>query len=93
MAVLLLFWIMSSSDLPLLLRLNDLHERFFYETRRLMLDIVVVAVIVVDIVVVASLSQVALNWKRATFHAIYCTYLRITDRQLRIEAKQSTIFD
>ena len=43
-----------------MLRLNDLHERFFYETRRLMLDIVVV-VIVVDIVVVASLSQVALN--------------------------------
>ena len=54
-----------------------------------MLDIVVV----VDIVVVASLSQVALNWKRATFHAIYCTYLRTTDRQLRIEARQSTIFD
>jgi len=52
-----------------------------------MLDIVIV-VVVVDIVVVASLSQVALNWKRATFHAIYCTYLRITDRQLRIEARQ-----
>ena len=48
-----------------------------------MIDIVVVVVIVVvDIVVVASLSQVALNWKRATFHAIYYTYLRITDRQL-----------
>ena len=41
-----------------MLRLNNLHERFFYETRRLMLDIVVVVVIVVDIVVVASLSQV-----------------------------------
>ena len=77
-----------------MLRLNDLHERFFYETRRLMIDIVVVVVIVVvDIVVVASLSQVALNWKRATFHAIYYTYLRITDRQLRTEARQSTIFD
>ena len=77
-----------------MLRLNDLHERFFYETRRLTLDIVVVVVvIVVDIVVVASLSQVALNWKRVTFHAIYCTYLRITDQQLRIEARQSTIFD
>lgn len=86
---------MSSSDLHLL-RLNDLRERFFfYETRRLMFDIVVV-VVVVDIVVVASFSQVALNWKRATFHAIhyqYCMYLRITDRQLRIEARQSTIFD
>ena len=63
-----------------------------------MLDIVVVVVVVVvvDIVVVASFSQVALNWKRATFHAIhyqYCMYLRITDRQLRIEARQSTIFD
>lgn len=92
--MLLLFWTMSSSDLYLL-RLNDLRERFFfYETRRLMLDIVVV--VLVDIVVVASFSQVALNRKRATFHAIhyqYCMYLRITDRQLRIEARQSTIFD
>ena len=47
-------------------RLNDLHERFFCETRGLTLDIVAV----VDIVVVASFSQVALNLKRATFHAI-----------------------
>lgn len=62
-----------------MLRLNDLHERLFYETRPLMLDIVIVVVVVVDIVVVASLSQVALNWKRATFHA---TFARISELQI-----------
>ena len=51
---------------------------FFYETRPLMLDIVIV-VVAVDIVVVASLSQVALNWKRATFHAIFA---RISELQI-----------